>query len=106
MLNDYVSKVQLSQKLNDEVLRKNQQRNSKLFDTEKHKSRKAMKSPQSPPMSASELGKTVPVINPIDQLLNIRHRIDGNGELIQDSINDHFHNKKYSTRTHEQVVRR
>ena len=48
----------------------------------------------------------VPVINPIDQLLNIRHRIDGNGELIQDSINDHFNSRKLSMRTHEQVVRR
>ena len=101
MLNEYVSKVQLSQKLNDEVMKKNQQRNSKLFDTAQPKARKAMKSPVSPPMSASELGKMAPVINPIDQLLNIRHRIDGNGELIQDSINDHFYNKKFSTKTHE-----
>ena len=63
-------------------------------------------SPSPPPMSASDLGKMTPAINPIDQLLNIRHRIDGNGELIQDSINDHFYNKKFSTKTHEQVVRR
>ena len=66
MLNEYVSKVQLSQKLNDEVMKKNQQRNSKLFDTGSPKKRKAMKSPSSPPMSASELGKMAPVVNPID----------------------------------------